>query len=119
PDVELGPVGDREDADVLALAMTPVVEVPQLGPLVLRVPLAEFVAEGEDPLLRPRLVLVAPAAAEDGVEATVLDRVEQRPGLVAIAGFQFVADLDRAVVDQLLDRGDLQPQAAPLDNFLA
>src|SRR4029453_16136452 len=52
PDVELGPVRDREDADVLAFADARVVEVPQLGPLHARVPLAEVVAEGEDPLLR-------------------------------------------------------------------
>ena len=45
PDVELGPVRQREHADVLALAVPAVVEVPQLGPLVLRVPLAELVAE--------------------------------------------------------------------------
>src|SRR6185503_11608369 len=32
PDVELGPVRDREDADVLAAADTRVVEVPELGP---------------------------------------------------------------------------------------
>src|SRR5690606_5764824 len=68
PHVELGPVGQREDPDVLALADPRVVEVPQLGALVLRVPLAEVVAEGEDPLLGPGLLLVAPGAAEDGVE---------------------------------------------------
>jgi hypothetical protein len=38
PDVELGPVGEREDADALALVLAGIVEVPQLGPLVLRVP---------------------------------------------------------------------------------
>ena len=45
PDVELGPVRQREHADVLALAVAAVVEAPQLGALVLRVPLAELVAE--------------------------------------------------------------------------
>ncbi len=45
PDVELGPVGDREDAHLLALADAAVVEVPELGPLRARVPLAEVVAE--------------------------------------------------------------------------
>ena len=38
PDVELGPVRQREDADALALVLAGVVEAPQLGPLVLRVP---------------------------------------------------------------------------------
>src|SRR3982750_1447867 len=54
PDVELGPVGDREDAHVLALPDPPVVEVPQLRALVARLPLAEVVAEGEDAFLGPR-----------------------------------------------------------------
>src|SRR4051794_1229877 len=41
PDVELGPVRQWEHADVLALAVASVVDAPQLGPLVLRIPLAE------------------------------------------------------------------------------
>src|SRR5204862_4299158 len=64
PDVELGPVRDREHAHVLALVHAPVVEVPELGPLVLRVPLAELVAKGKNPLLGARLFLVAPRAAD-------------------------------------------------------
>ena len=85
PDVELGPVRDREDADVLALAHTCVVEAPQLGPLHARVPLAEVVAEGEDPLLGARALLVAPRTAEGGVEAVLGDRVQQRDRLQAVA----------------------------------
>ena len=69
PHVELGPVGDREHAHVLALVDARVVEVPQLRPLVLRIPLAELVAEREHALLRARLLLVAPRAADAGVEA--------------------------------------------------
>src|SRR6478752_4489430 len=75
PDVELGPVRDREDANLLALADAAVVEVPELGPLGAVVPLAEVVAEAEDPLLRPGLLLVAPGAAHRRVEAVLLDRV--------------------------------------------
>ena len=85
PDVELGPVRQREHPDVLALAVPAVVEAPQLGPLVLRVPLAELVAEREDPLLGPGLLLVAAGAAEHGVEPVLLDGVEQRRGLEAVA----------------------------------
>src|SRR5206468_7651134 len=85
PDVELGPVREGEHADVLAAADAPVVDVPQLGALVARVPAAEVVAEGEDALLGPRALLVAPRAAERGVEAVLLDRVEQRDRLEAIA----------------------------------
>src|SRR5437764_1065696 len=58
PHVQLGPVGDGEGPDVLALADAPVEQRPQLGALVLGVPLAEVVAEGEHPLLGPGLLLV-------------------------------------------------------------
>ena len=41
-----------------------VVEVPQLGPLVARVPLPELVAEAEDPLLGARALSSSRRAAE-------------------------------------------------------
>src|SRR5205085_9401770 len=78
PDVELRPVRDREHADVLALADACVVEAPQLRPLRARVPLAEVVAEAEDALLRAGALLVAARAAHRGIEAVLLDRVEER-----------------------------------------
>ena len=40
PDVDLGPVRQRKDADALAGPDAAVQQVPQLGPLVLRIPLA-------------------------------------------------------------------------------
>jgi hypothetical protein len=75
PDVELGPVGDREDPDLLALVDLGVVEVPELGSLVLGIPAMLRVAEGEDPLLGAGLLLVAAAAAERGVEAVLVERL--------------------------------------------
>ena len=51
------------------LRVPAVVEVPQLRALVARVPLAELVAEAEDPLLGAGLLLVAAGAAEHGAEA--------------------------------------------------
>jgi hypothetical protein len=114
PDVQLGPVGQREDPDALAVVDPPVVERPQLGPLVLRVPLAEVVAEGEDPLLRPGLVLVPAGAAEDRGEPVLLQRVEQDRGLDPVAGA--VRRLDHgAVVDGLLHARDHQLHAELLD----
>ena len=110
PHVELGPVRQWVDPDVLTFTVTRVVQAPQFRALVLRVPLTEAVAEGEHPLLGAGLVLVAAAAAEDGVEAAVLDPFQQGDGLVAVAAFQRVADLDPAGVDQVLHRGHLQPQ---------
>src|SRR3954465_12694859 len=112
PDVELGPVRQREHADVLALADAPVVDAPQLRPLAPRVPLAEGVAEAEDPLLRTGALLVAARAAEGGVEAVLLDGVEERRRLQAVARRARADLLDPApAVDRLLHRGDDQPLA--------
>src|SRR3954466_15492508 len=112
PDVELGPVREREHADVLALADAPVVDAPQLGPLPARVPLAEVVAEAEDALLRAGALLVAARPAERGVEAVLLDRVEQRRRLQAVARRARPGLLyDAPAVDRLLHRGDDQPLA--------
>ena len=97
---------------MLALVDAPVVEVPQLGPLVLGVPLAELVAEGEDPLLRPGPLLVAAGAAEGGVEAVLGDRVQQRHRLQAVARGPRTGLLDHAAaVDRVLDAGHDQPLA--------
>src|SRR6266496_2253535 len=68
PHVELGPVADRKHPHVLALVDSRVVEVPRLRALVLGVPLAEVVAEGEDALFRARFFLVAARSADRGVE---------------------------------------------------
>src|SRR3954463_10245706 len=73
PYVELGPVADREDPHVLAGMHARVVQAPQLGPLVARIPLAEFVAEGEHAFLGARLLFVAARAADGGVELEFAD----------------------------------------------
>ncbi len=52
PHVELGPVGEREDAQALALVEPDVVGAPQLRALQLGVPAVLRGADGEDPLLR-------------------------------------------------------------------
>jgi len=71
---------------VLAGAVTGVEQVPQLGALVARVPLTELVAQGDDALLGPGLLLVAAPAAEDAVEAALLDGAEKRDRLERGAG---------------------------------
>ena len=102
PDVELGPVREREDADALARSDAAVEQVPQLGPLVLRIPLALGVAEREDALLGARALLVAPRAAERRVEVARLERVEQRLGLQqAAAALRADQERLRAVGDRL------------------
>ena len=117
PDVELGPVGQREHADVLALVVAAVVEVPQLGPLRLRIPLAELVAEAEHPLLGPRLLLVAAGAAERGVELVLPDGAQQRDGLQRVARRDGLHDA--AGVDVVLHLGDDQPHPGFVDQFVA
>ena len=109
PHVELGPVRDGKRADVLALADPRVVEAPQLGALALRVPLAELVAEGEDPLLGARLLLVAPRAADASIEAELGDRVEQRHRLVLVARRERVREHHPPGPDGVLERADDEP----------
>ena len=85
-----------------------VVQAPQFGALVARVPLAEGVAQRDDPLLGAGLLLVA-APAVDRVEAARGDGVQQRLGLQGIA--RPVGALDEApVVDPVLHPLDGQPQ---------
>ena len=111
PDVELGPVRQREDPDALARVDPAVVEVPQLGALVLRVPLAELVAEGEDPLLGPGLLLVAAGAAEQRVEAGASRRRRAAPGSGSGCASRCGSSRTDAAVDRLLDAGDDQLHA--------
>src|SRR3546814_8527751 len=77
PDVQCGPVADREDADALPLVLAGIVEVPQFRALVLGIPAVAGGAEGEDALLRPALFLVAAGAAEGRVEAVEVERLLQ------------------------------------------
>src|SRR5690606_36876241 len=71
PHIGLGPVRQREYPHVLAGLVPAVVEVPQLGPLPARLPLAERVAQAENALLGASSFLVPAAATEDGVEAVL------------------------------------------------
>src|SRR4051812_17912519 len=111
PHVELGPVGQREHADALAPALADIVQRPQLGPLALGVPAVVFVAEAEDALLGPALLLVPAGAAERRVEPVFVERLLQPLGLPHV-GVQRPVDerIDaaalslRVLVDHQLDR---------------
>ena len=97
---------------MLALAVAAVVEAPQLGALVLGVPLAEVVPEAEHPLLGPGLLLVPAGPAEHGVEPVLLDGGQQRDRLQPVAGGAGAGVLDdQAAVDGVLHAGHDQPQA--------
>ena len=77
-------------------------QVPQLRPLVLRVPLAVRIAEGIDAFLGARFFFVAPRAADSRVEAAFRQRIEQSPRLQQPAALlRAQANGIRAVVDGL------------------
>ncbi len=88
-----------------------VVQIPQLGALVLRIPLAELVAEREHALLCARLLLVAPRAADAGVETEFGDGFEQRHRLRGVAAVGRAAQPHRAAADRFLDRAHDQSLA--------
>ena len=96
PDVELGPVGERKDADALALVLARVVEAPELRALLLRVPAVLRRAEREDALLGARLLLVAARAAERRVEAVLVERLLQALRLPDVG-------VDRGAVRERID----------------
>src|SRR5699024_6844375 len=80
PHVEFGEVRDREHADVFAGQVAAIEEVPQFGALAAGVPTAEFVAQGQNPLLRAGLVLVAAGAAAKAVGPPGWEGVAARAG---------------------------------------
>src|SRR3954447_4531533 len=87
PDVQFGPVAQREGANALTLVHLAVVQVPELRPLVLRVPLVQAVAEAVNALLGPALLLVATGTAERRVELVVVQRLLQRRRLHNVGVF--------------------------------
>src|SRR6202034_4346142 len=68
PNIQLGPIGNGEYTNTLALVRGGVVETPELGALILRVPAMLRRAKGEDSFLGAAFLLVAPRAAECGGE---------------------------------------------------
>ncbi len=94
---------------MLARQVPGVVQVPQFGALVARIPGAKLVAQGHHALLGAGLLLVAARAAKHHVVAAVGDRLEQWHGLERIAG-AVGALAQAAVVDVVLDLGDGEPQ---------
>src|SRR5262249_36576565 len=94
PHIEFGPIREREDADRLALVFARIVEPPEFGPLVLRIPTVIGGAEGEDAFLGAALLFVAPRAAEGCVEAVFVERLFEALSLPEI-GVQRRAVLER------------------------
>ena len=80
PDVQLGPVRQRESPDAFGLGFAGVVKLPQLGPLVFRIPAVVGRAEREDPLFRAALFFIPACAAKGHVEIILGQRLFQTIG---------------------------------------
>ena len=87
---------------VLSWPHAALIELPELRSLRFGIPLPERVAEGEDSLLGPCLVLVAACATEGGVEPVRIDRIEQRGRLQAIARRARARVSDPTLIDGVL-----------------
>src|SRR5882757_1485838 len=81
PDVQFGPVGERKYADALPWIDAGVIEVPQFGALVLRVPLPGAIAKGKDAFLGAGLFFVAAGSPERSVKAVGTQAIQQCGGL--------------------------------------
>ena len=120
PHVELGPVVQREDAEVLAGRVHAVEQVPQLGTLVLGVPLAEVVAVGEEAFLGAGFFLVAAGPTDAGIKLVFFDGVDEGRGLEAVAarvGAGFF--LDFSGVDGGLNAADDEAGAESFDQVVS
>src|SRR5260370_291859 len=85
PDIELGPVGKREDADALARFHSAVKQVPYLGKVVAGFPLSIFSAEGIIPLFCAGAFFVTPGAAKSSIKPAGAERIQQRCGFEQFA----------------------------------
>ena len=77
PNIELGPIRQREYPHALPRLDTGVEGAPQLRPLALRIPAMRFVAEREDALLGARFLLLAPSTGDGGVKRMPLQSLAQ------------------------------------------
>ena len=80
PDIQFGPVAQREYANTFTFVQFAVVNVPQLRPLILRVPLMLAIAEAVDTFFRTAFLFIATGTAERSVKLVVVERLLQRHG---------------------------------------
>ena len=78
PHIQFCPVGNGEGADVFAFVHAGVIQIPQFGTLVFRVPLTKFVAETHDALFGARLFFIPPRAADAAIETEFFNRFQER-----------------------------------------
>ena len=120
PYVELGPIGQRKHPNRFAGIDARVEQVPQFRPLVARVPGVALGAKREDAFLGPALLLVAPRAAECGIEPVLVQRLLERLGLhdVGVQGRAGGDRIDAALHAVLVDMDD-QIEREPAGGLVA
>src|SRR5690606_20365170 len=86
PDIEFCPVRDRKHAHVLPGVDLRVEQVPKFRSLSLGVPLTELVTEGEYAFLGAGFLLITSGATNAGIEAELLNGLQQGHSLSGIPG---------------------------------
>src|SRR5450432_2611625 len=69
PDIKFGPVTDRECAYIFSFLNFAIIDIPEFGPLSLRIPLAEFIAYRKYSFLGTRFFLISSGSANAGVKS--------------------------------------------------
>ena len=87
PDIELGPIRERKNANAFALVDAGVKDIPKLWPLVFGVPLPLAVPEGVNTLFGPRFLLVPPGPTERRIKPAVCQGIQQGLGFEQSAAF--------------------------------
>jgi len=85
PDIELGPIRERKDAQAFARMNARVENVPEFGTLIARVPLAALIAKRKDAFFGAGTFFVAARAPDSGIETAVAQTVEKRGGFECAA----------------------------------
>ena len=104
PHVQLGPIGDRKDANALALVDFGVVEIPQFRTLVLRIPAVTLVTERIDSFFGAGFFFVTSSSAKRRIELILVQRL-----------FQPVRFHDLGVLSTLLEWIQIQLEALLID----
>ena len=104
PDIEFGPVGDREDTHVLARMNACVVQIPELRTLGFGIPLTEVITERKNPLFRPGFFFVTAGAADAGIEFVFRNGFQQSHSLRGIARIRLrIAQTNRAAFNRIFN----------------
>src|SRR5580698_10037101 len=77
PDIELSPIGQREDANAFTLALAGIIDIPEFRTLIFRIPALVGGTKRKDALLGAGLFLIAACAAECDIEAVLRERLLQ------------------------------------------